>query len=347
MISGMIANKNNYWRTMRKVSQQLNGWLEEYVTKHPEYRPVSHHYLGKKGHLIGLQFYAGYQAGGGTEEGWLNLRPLAIALEHVMLSAYATNQVVDHKKGVWEEAGGIECTVLEHDLLLALMLELLSVSEELPGVTRGVVRTFLQLQINMARGFWVERQHLTAANVDFSVWEARYHERNRLIDQVYDYSALLGLSLGKGGDMSVVQAFEHFFANRLRFAEVMQGINDLSDFLPDAWDRAVKVYQDRFADLRNGYVTYPVQRLWDTDCIQEALRNPHVTFEPEWQTSVEQLVVSRDLREDLREVGIQTLQQYGDFWRKVLGTDDVLLLGTYSMLVYNKYFRDMPPPTFE
>ncbi len=346
MISGMIANKNNYWRAMGRVSKQLNSWMEEYVTQHPEYLPVAYRYLGKKGHLIGLQFFAGYQAAGGTEEGWLSLRPLAIALEHVMLSAYATNQVVDHKKGVWEEAGGIERTVLEHDLLVALMLELLQVSEELPGVTPEVVRTFLRLQINMARGFWVERQYLTAANVEFSMWEARYHERNRLIDQVYDYSVLLGFALGKGGDMSVVEEFEHFFATRLRFAEVMQDINDLSDFLPDACDRAVKVYQDRFADLRNGYVTFPVRRLWGTWCIRAALDDPEVTFWPEWQASVEELVVSYGLKEALREVGIQTLQAYGDFWRGVLGIDDALLLGTYSMLVYNKYFKDMPPPTF-
>ena len=95
--------KGQYWRTMGKVSTELNQCVTDNFSTLPT--SVTKRYTQKRCHLIGLMFYAGYLAGGGSSEKWMEHQYLAIALELVMTSAYATNQILDHKKAVWETPG--------------------------------------------------------------------------------------------------------------------------------------------------------------------------------------------------------------------------------------------------
>ncbi len=343
LLAALHKNKDNYWRTMGQRTQLLNQWLIEYGQLHPEFWPVIGRYTKKKAHLNGIQFYAGYLSGGGDRKSWERFIPTMISLELIMIWAYALNQIVDHKRAVWESPGGVEQTALEQNLLLGLLLELLGESREQLGDEYPMVCTLThQMLANMSRGFWVEHQHLKIGRQPteqlMTGWGESYRQRNRLIDQVYDYVPLIGYSVATG-DQTIFNRFEQYFERRLRFSEAAQILNDFSDFLVGSNDLNVKSYQDAFADLRNGIVTFPVYRLWESAETQEAVGNPSVTLEQGWQERMRVVLKGSGLLKEIRASCWEAWDDQVGFWREVLGRDDVLLLGTYSLLGFNKYFK--------
>ncbi len=345
LVAQLTQDKGNYWASMDKVSKQLSQWLRDYCAKHSEFAPVCERYAGKRGHLNGLQVYAGYVAGGGTRDGWEEIIPLAIAVELVMVRAYALNQIVDHKKSVWERAGAVEETALDQELLLTLILQLLEECEDALCGGKGLIqKQILRLLSDMGKGFAIERQRLSVHAVGLSRvlegWQEAYEFRNRLIDAVYDTAPLVGFCAATG---RVCLFKEHalYFANRVPFSHAGQVINDMSDMLP-GHDSCVKVYQDRFADLRNGYVTYPVWRLLETGEVKRALVNPQITLTAEWQRQMFRLVKSHKLVQDVRKLGFEAWENHTSFWAETLAYDNLLLLGTYSLLGFNKYFKEAP-----
>lgn len=351
------AHKNTYWRTMGKVSEGLNDYLTTYCNNFRDrreiYQPVAYRYTQKRCHLIGLQFYAGYLAGGGTEHEWPEYQPLAIALELIMISAYATNQILDHKKSVWDELGGVECTLLEYHVLQKLLGDLAQGwgSDSTTDIHLRTVNYWIKdLHSNLVYGFWIEQRKLHTryrplAEIQ-SDWKVNYAQRNTLLNQVYDFAPLIGYYLARAteetGDNAVV-SHKRYFTGKAPFSCAMQAINDVSDFLPNACDLGVKIYRDRFADVRNGIITYPVYELLDTPETVTALNDPGITYQEQWQTRVTELVQERKLMAKAKKQCEESWRHYVDFWHQGLGRHDLLLLSTYSMLRHNKYFASITP----
>lgn len=296
------------------VAGQLNRWLSCYGEQHQEFA-----------------------------ETWERFAPVAICLELIMIWAYALNQIVDRKKSVWDKVGGVEKTALEHDLIMSLLLQLLQESE--PVLDKRyplVVSRVQQLIISMGKGFWVEYQRLNANVTPLETilpnWESNYRLRNRLINQVYDDTPLIGYFVATG-NQEIFRNHEIFFSQWLRFSEAGQVINDFSDFRPESCDVQVKSYQDAFADLRNGYITYPVYRLLETAEIKRALQEPRVTHDPGWQRAVTQQIREKGLLKEIRAMGREAWRNQLAFWEQYQGGHDPLLLGTYRLLLHNKHLR--------
>lgn len=343
LLEQLGQDQEHYWKNMFQVSGRLNKIFRLYCDRHPEFQPIVNKYAGKKNHLNGLQFYAGFQAGEVHSDHWERFIPVAVALESVMLWAYGLNQIVDRKKAIWDVPGKIEQTALEHDLLMSLVLDMLEESRSALSKKHDLVSSrVFRLISNMSKGFWVEREHLSlqVKSLDQILpnWKENYTLRNRLIDQVYDDSPLVGYYVATG-DESIFSDHDKFFANRRTFSDAGQTINDLSDVLAGTADSQVKVYQDAFADLRNGYITYPIWRLRDKPEVQQALKNPALTLDLKWQRAMSQVVQDSDIAAETRTMGLEAWANHTQFWHEKLGADDLLLIATYSQLGYNKYFK--------
>ncbi|HEY1074619.1 MAG TPA: hypothetical protein VGE59_02860 [Patescibacteria group bacterium] len=348
------AFKGEYWRTMGKVSAGLNIFATQYACAKSD--SATRRYTQKRCHLIGLKFYAGYLAGGGTEVRWEDHQLLAIALELVMTSAYAANQILDHKKAVWDAPGGIEQALLDYLFLQTWQSDLIerwtSLSQLDEQYTKRVKWLMSQLAEKMTLGFGVERElsvrHRPLNQMTSSRfwWAQRYQERNTSLNLVYDWAPLIGHDIartevrGYEERLDTVGHHYDFFGNCIPFSHSMQVINDIADFLPNACDLGVKVYQDRFADVRNGLVTYPVHELLDVPQMVEVLRDGDVENSG-WQDYMIKLVKERGIMDKAKEQCERSWYHHLTFWKWILRRHDLLLLSTYSMLRHNKYFKSI------
>lgn len=332
---------NEYVAFSEDVAEQLNDHVESFCEGNPEFRSVSEEYAEKRIHLIGIQCYAGFRASG-TDEEFSDFLNIPIVIESVMLMAYKTNQILDHKKEVWGSEKRIEQNVLGEGIYTAFIIDLLQDSEQALGEKYGVVKEkILTLTSKMYKGFWYEKNflnvHHSSLEEVLEEWESKYERRNNLLNGVYDYASLIGYYMGSGNE-SVFDEYERYFADKDKVSHSGQIVNDLSDFSA-VHDENVKSYQDAFSDIRNGIITQPTYELLDADIIVEALEDPDVTRKPGWRKEVKAMLVGQDIVEEIRNRTEASYDQHVSFWSDCMDVESDLLFHTYSYLRRNKYYH--------
>lgn len=322
------------------VAGSLNSWFEDFCKSNPEYALIEKTYTKKYMHLNGMQFYAGFSAGAIGQD-WKKYSAIPIAIELAMLWAYKTNRIIDHKQEVWDTEENIKTTVLEHDLILSCILRLLETSKASLGENFVVVNEkLLSFLRDIPLGFLIEREKLSTHSLSTEVikenWEQNYIERNLRFNSLYDFTPLLGYYINTGKNM--MDAYSEDVKKEERFSHAGQIINDMSDCTPE-YDAHVKSYQDQFADIRNGIITFPIFSLINTVEIEEGLRNPEITKSSEWQEATYNRVKESNLDKDIKEIATASYKKHESFWIEVLGKEDELLMRTYKLLLDNKYFK--------
>lgn len=324
------------------VAEKLNNHLEKFCNKNPAFELISKEYSKKRVHLNAIQFYAGFKASGSKED-FANFFNIPIAIECIMLMAYKTNRILDHKQEVWSSEQKIKETVLGERIYLSLILELLEDSknnlEEKYNLVRDII---LDLISKINQGFWFEQNHL---NVNFSPiqeilknWSSKYKKRNILFNGVYDYASLIGFYLGSE-DKSVFDKFENYFKDKDKISHSGQIVNDLSDY-SSVYDENVKSYQDAFSDIRNGIITQPTFEIIKEKIILDALKNPQLTKEVDWRKKVMDILVKKNVVEKIKEKTEKSYAQNINFWKKIMKVNSELLFYTYLFLSKNKYYYE-------
>lgn len=342
-LANLMVNKPDeslmYWDKSKEVSKDLNNFFEKFCNNNPEFNFIKDLYLIKQIHLNGVQFYGGFVAGNKNKD-WRKYWFVPVIIELIMIWAYKTNQIVDDKKSVWKNKETIKDTVLQHDLLLSLILKLLSISKK---VLKNKFEHFdclvKEMICSMTSGFFIEKYQL---NVNFSDikkilkdWDKKYSERNVNFNLVYDYSPLIGFWLATD-DKDIFKKYDNFFKSKKRFSEIGQIVNDVGDWV-QTFDSNVRVYQDQFADIRNGIITWPVYKSIKNKDILLALKNPKVSSTKEWQRKV--LLLRPDLSVDLRKLSRQCFNDLANFWNINKKTDNNFVIKTYLLLKHNKYLQ--------
>lgn len=114
------------------IAQQLNEYLESFCNKNPVFKDLLNDYSKKRIHLNGIQFYAGLNATKGNIK-FEEILDIPIAIECIMLMAYKTNRILDHKQEVWDSEEKIKQTMLDEIMFLTLILKLLENSRKKLG----------------------------------------------------------------------------------------------------------------------------------------------------------------------------------------------------------------------
>jgi isopentenyl-diphosphate delta-isomerase len=327
-----------YWNKSKEVSKELNIFFEKFCKDNQEFDLIKDLYLAKQIHLNGVQFYGGFIAG--SKKDWKKYLIIPIIIELIMIWAYKTNQIIDDKKLVWENKESIKNTVLKHDLLLSLIFELLGLSKKILKTKFDLFDYLVkEMMVGMTRGFFIEKYQL---NVNFSNlkkilknWDQKYAERNINFNLVYDHSPLIGFWLATDDEGIFKKYSQHFTVNK-RFSEIGQTVNDMGDWM-QTFDTNVRVYQDQFADIRNGIVTWPVYKSIKNKDILSALKNPSITLRKDWQKRV--LLLKPRLSIELKKVSKKCFNDLSDFWSKYKRTDDDFVIKTYLLLKHNKYLK--------
>lgn len=331
-------NTNDYWKKSGAIAKQLNSFFLTFCKKNPEFLSVKADYLNKKHHLNGIQFYAGFMAGGGKK--WEKYIVVPVIIELIMLWAYKTNQIIDEKKSVWESRENIKTTVLQHDLLLALILKLLESSKSILKDNFLFFDSLIKEMLSaMVKGFYIEKEKL---NINFTPlkhilksWEQNYSTRNKNLNAVYENAPLIGYWLASS-DKQIFIRYNNFFKNRMGFSEVGQIMNDVGDWV-NIYDKNTKVYQDRFADIRNGIITLPIQRLISNTLIVRALTQPKITLQSAWQKNI--LLQTSEVVSEVKKMGKECFSDLVVFWSKNSKSKENFILQTYLLLKDNKFIK--------
>jgi hypothetical protein len=320
------------------ISRELNAWFRLFCEKNPEYKEIETAYTRKDIHLNGIQFVAGFHAHSKEFETWKKFSGIPVAIELVMIWAYKTNRIIDHKQEVWKSEAGIVDTVLEHDIILSCILKIL---DDLAGLPIGNARTYaLSFLRELPLGFLIERQKLkvTDSSTDRikDNWEESYRRRNIMFNALYDFCPLIGYAVASGED--VIPRYVANVPEEMRFSHVGQVINDLSDCYSEH-DAFVKTYQDQYADARNAVITYPLFRILDSPLMAQALEKPEITRTKGWQDEVTNLMKEAGIDGEVKQLAKECYHAQSDFWDSLLGERDEFVVKTYGLLRDNKYFR--------
>lgn len=331
-----------YIAISKDVAEKLNMYLETFCKKNPAFNLIVNEYTQKRIHLNGIQFYAGFKAANPKED-FAKFFNIPIAIECIMLAAYKTNRILDHKQEVWSSEQKIKETVLGEKIYLSLIFALLEDSKENLGEKYNIVKDLiLDLISKIYQGFLLEQNDL---NVNFSPlneilknWSSKYKKRNILFNGVYDYSSLIGFYIGSG-DNSIFEKFENYFKNKDKMSHSAQVVNDVSDY-SSVYDENVKSYQDAFSDIRNGIITQPTFELIKDKVILEALKNPPLTKDVEWRKKVIDILIKKNVVAKIKKETEKSYAQNINFWKKIMKVDSELLFSTYSILSRNKYYHE-------
>jgi hypothetical protein len=182
----------DYRKIETEVSETLNNFFADFCNEHIEFLPICDVYTKKKIHLNGVQFYAGFVCGN-KDENWNSYLFVPVMIELIMLWAYKTNRIVDHKQEVWTSEDRVKETVLEHDLLLACILSLLEINkatlEKNYSFLSGIVHMMLS---DMVKSFWIERASLNVKFLELNKivkgWKESYLQRNIKFNVLYDFA---------------------------------------------------------------------------------------------------------------------------------------------------------------
>jgi hypothetical protein len=117
-------NYSDYRKRELEISKQLNKYVLDFCNENPEYQKVGEIYSSKEIHLNGIQFVAGFEASKRAEFSWKEYIAVPIIIELIMIWAYKTNQIIDHKKNIWNSNEKIISNVLDHDVILSCILSL-------------------------------------------------------------------------------------------------------------------------------------------------------------------------------------------------------------------------------
>lgn len=332
-------NSKNYKHLTTEISQKLNDYFSKFCEVYPQYNSIKTDYLKKSIHLNGVQFYAGFTSGPSSK--WSNFIEVPIAIELTMLWAYKTNRILDEKQAAWATKETIKSTVLEHDLMLACIFDLLAVfSKKNPGHTVKVKSLIEKMLSQLPFGFWIEKTNL---NIHYSSlekvlvnWNETYLARNLNFNLVYEYAPLIGYALSSE-DFDIIKKYFDFIPLELRFSNIGQMINDLGDFGEDI-DANIKSFQDMFADIRNGIITFPVYKLINEIDILDALKKPQITLDKSWQNKIRKLILSKNLNGELIKIASESYDKYRKFFESNIPNSNPLLLKSFGMLTNNKYF---------
>lgn len=327
-----------YWQTNKSVSKELNAFLASFCENKPEFNDIRKYYCDKKTHLNGIQFYAGYIAGGGKK--WQRYIAVPIIIELIMIWAYKTNQIIDDKKEVWQDKENIKTATLQHDLLLVLIFDLLaSVKKNVKGNFEFLDDLIKEMISAMVRGFHIEKEQLNAhfSSVDTILkdWKKKYSRRNIYFNLVYDYAPLIGYWLASG-DKGIFTRYHSFFKGKQKFSEVGQIINDMGDW-NELYDSGTRVYQDQYADIRNGLLTFPVHAAIGHPLIKKAIADPQATFQPAWQKGIQAL--RKELSQTVKKMGKKCFADLVSFWKANNKSGSTLISETYLLLKHNKYLN--------
>ncbi len=322
----------------RTISKELNAFLLDFCGDKPEYAGIKDYYCKKNTHLNGMQFFAGFKAGNGKR--WQRYAAVPVIIELIMIWAYKSNQIIDDKKEVWQSKDGVKDSVLQHDLLMVLIFDLLvSLQKVLKDEYEYFDTIVKELMMAMTRGFYIERQKL---NINMSPleeilkhWEKNYSQRNVNFNLVYDYAPLIGYWLATG-DKGIFKRYSDFFKDRKRFSEVGQIINDIGDW-NNLYDKGTRVYQDRFADIRNGIITYPVYMGINESLIKAALVNPEFVTMESWQEEIEPL--RQSAIRSTKAMGKKCFADLTEFWQLNNRSGSHLINESYLLLKHNKYLK--------
>jgi hypothetical protein len=331
-----------YIAISKDVAEKLSNHFEKFCKKNPAFSLISKEYTQKRIHLNGIQFYAGFKAANSKED-FAKFFNIPIAIECIMLAAYKTNRILDHKQEVWSSEQKIKETVLGEKIYLSLIFALLEDSKENLGEKYPVVQDLIiDLISKIYQGFWYEQNDL---NVNFSPqkeilknWSSKYKKRNILFNGVYDYSSLIGFYIGSG-DNSVFKKFENYFKNKDKMSHSAQVVNDVSDY-SSVYDENVKSYQDAFSDIRNGIITQPTFELIKDKVILDALKNPQLTKDVSWRKKVINILIKKNVVAKIKKETEKSYAQNINFWKKIMKVDSELLFNTYSILSRNKYYHE-------
>lgn len=330
-------NYSDYRKLELSISKDLNEWFHVFCEQNTEYKMIESLYTQKEVHLNGVQFVAGFHAHTRELTSWKKFAAIPVAIELIMIWAYKTNQILDHKQGVWGSERNIKDTVLEHDLISSCIIKLL---EEQTNVQEGVRKQIFKFIKELPVGFLIERDCLnnnySSLKSIKSHWKEKYIERNIKFNSLYDTTPIIGYILASNKDI-----FIHYLEKvpaEWRFSHIGQIINDLSDCIPEH-DANVKSYQDQCADIRNGIITYPVFELLDSQVVLQALEQPIITKELSWQNNFFEEVTERGLGKKVKEMAESCYQRHDDFWKTQIEIPDEFLMRTYMLLRENKYFK--------
>lgn len=337
-------NHKEYIINSKQIAKKLNNHLEQFCNENPIFKSISAEYTKKRIHLNGTQFYAGFKSANTTTnfDFFLNI---PIVIECIMLMAYKTNKIIDHKQEVWNSKQKIKETVLSEGVYLSLILELLEDSKNNLGKKYNLVRDIiLDLISKINQGFWFEQ---TCLNINFSPleiilknWAEKYKKRNMLFDKIYDYAPLLGYYIASG-DKTIFTKYENYFENKKesRLSHSGQIINDLSDYT-SIYDENVKSYQDAFSDIRNGIITQPTFEIIKEKLILDALKNPQLTKDLNWRKKIIKILVKNKVVEKIKKITTKSYTENINFWEKIININshNKLLPFTYSFLLKNKYY---------
>jgi len=332
---------DKYVRYSQETSTILERHLKEFCAIHKEFIPIQQAYTYKKLHLNGIQFRAGFESVKSSEN-WEKYKYIPMAIELVMIWAYKTNKIVDRKNDAWKSEESVKKIVLEHDLILALILELLENSKAVLGEKFDKLNQIISRMLgDMVKGFWVERNTICLNKKPLEIikknWAENYKKRNIYFDLVYDFAPLVGYWLASG-DERIFEKYESFFANKDRFSHAGQIINDMSDYIC-VYDKYTKSYQDQFSDLRNKVITYPAFALIENSAILDALKDSQVILNKEWQKEIAGILVKKKVVKSVINLTTKSYKDHESFWKKILKKPNPILLETYSILRINKYFK--------
>ncbi|HRH32995.1 MAG TPA: hypothetical protein PK720_02560 [bacterium] len=328
----------NYWQLNKEISKELNNFLVTFCKNKPEFTDIQGYYCNKRTHLNGMQFYAGFIAGIGKN--WQKYIAVPVTIELIMIWAYKTNQIIDNKKEVWESKENIKTTILQHDLLLVLIFELLSSLKKILKSDFVFFDSLVKEMMSaMTRGFNIERKDLniyfTPLSRILEHWEKKYSKRNINFNLVYDYAPLIGYWLATG-DKEIFTRYNDFFKSKKRFSEVGQIINDIGDW-SDLYDESTRIYQDRFADIRNGILTFPIYGAIDNIFIKEAIANPSVISKISWQKNIQ--LLRNEIAQNVKVIGKKCFTDLVTFWDHNNKSKNHLVIETYLLLKHNKYLN--------
>lgn len=324
------------------IAQQLNEYLESFCNKNPVFKDLLNDYSKKRIHLNGIQFYAGLNATKGNIK-FEEILDIPIAIECIMLMAYKTNRILDHKQEVWDSEEKIKQTMLDEIMFLTLILKLLENSRKKLGWKYNQVRDiFLDMIANINEGFRYEKYFL---NSKFSSlenitknWSLKYQKRNILFNSIYDYAPLIWYYISSN-DKTIFSKYKNNVKDEDKFSHAGQIINDLSDF-SSIFDENVKSYQDAFSDIRNGVITLPTFLLIKEQSILNALDDAKLTKNIDWRKEVMQLITKNNILGKIKKLTKQSYIANIDFWKNIMKIDNELLFSTYLLLLKNKYFNE-------
>lgn len=324
------------------VAKQLNAYLEKFCAKNPAFKNQFKDYSKKRIHLNGIQFYAGLKASN-NDAVFNDVLNIPIAIECIMLMAYKTNIILDHKQEVWESEEKVKETVLNDVMYLPMISKLLDGSRKNLGEKYNLVRDLIFMMISdINEGFWYEKYFLNSNISPLSDilqdYNLKYQKRNLLFNHVYDYALLIGYYIGSN-DKTIFKKYTNFVEDNDKFSHTGQIINDLSDY-SSVFDENVKSYQDAFSDIRNGIITYPTFLLIKEQDILDALKNPQLTKDIGWRKRVMALVERDNIVEIVKKLTKHSHHSNTEFWKKIIKVDNELIFWTYSLLKKNKYFKE-------